>query len=142
MGRPCGGKGGQVHPEAQLIGPAEAAALASDGALLVDVRTGIRRREDGLIPEAVLVDRTRIGEDFGFASTDRLPEVMGPDQEVVVFCTSEKGSTPIVNEQVELGFGSVFHVEGGFRAWAAAGLPTIAPADVAGDCGQPLTASM
>jgi rhodanese-related sulfurtransferase len=99
----------------------------------VDVRAALRRQEDGLVPDAVLADRDRIVDDFGFASTDRLPEVMGPDQEIVVFCTSEKGSTPAVNQLVELGFDNVFHIRGGFRAWADAGLPTVPPPAAAGD---------
>lgn len=113
---------------APLVPAALAAAAVAGGALLVDTRSDAGRDSAGGLPQAVRADRTRIAEQFDLESPDRLPGVTGHDQSIVVICGSINGSQPVADELLALGFTSVVHVDGGFPAWKAAGLPTTPPA--------------
>ncbi|MFB9948686.1 rhodanese-like domain-containing protein [Rhizobium puerariae] len=107
----------------QLISPQEGATRAANGALLIDVRRLERRVENGVIAEAVVVDRTAVREVFGPDSTQSLTGPQGHEKEIIVFCSSENGSRPVVEKLSEFGYRNVFHIAGGFTAWKAAGLP-------------------
>ncbi|MFI5911909.1 rhodanese-like domain-containing protein [Dactylosporangium sp. NPDC051541] len=98
-----------------LVRPEEAARRVAAGAVLVDVRSAPRRESDGAIPGAIIGDRTKVAEEFG--STPR-------ERPIVVICGSVDGSRAVAEELLGLGFTDVVHVEGGYPAWAAAGLPT------------------
>ena len=95
--------------------PAAARDRFQQGALLIDVRRAVSRVENGVVPGSEHVEKADVAARFGDA--DR-------DQPVVVFCGSENGSRPVVEQLVELGFTDVSHIEGGYPAWREAGLPT------------------
>jgi rhodanese-related sulfurtransferase len=131
MAKPCAKpEPGEAIREIELLDPAEVAARRASGAVLVDVRGESTRRGSGIIEGAVPVDKANIDRDFSFASEERLPEIMGPDQQLIVYCSSERGSGPVAARLRELGFINVAHLRGGFPAWQAAGLP-VAPAQSA-----------
>lgn len=90
---------------------AEALRTIRDGALLIDVRSEAGRHRDGEIHEAVVVPKTDV---VSFV-TNRIAR-RNPDQKIVIFCTSVKGSQPIVEKLTEAGVDNVFDVEGGFAA--------------------------
>jgi len=97
------------------LAPAEAAEAQARGALLVDTRSDGDRRREGVIagalhvPLSVLPWRT---------------ERFGPlDRTVVVFCNDGYSSSLAAATLQELGFARATDVDGGFRAWRAAGLP-------------------
>jgi len=113
---------------APLVPAALAGAAVAGGALLVDTRSDAGRDSAGGLPQAVRADRTRVAEQFDVDSPERLPGVTGHDQSIVVICGSINGSQPVADELLALGFTSVVHVDGGFPAWKAAGLPTTPPA--------------
>ncbi|WP_433619304.1 rhodanese-like domain-containing protein [Dactylosporangium sp. CA-139114] len=96
--------------------PGEAHRRVEGGAVLVDVRSAPRRDSDGTIPGARVLDRTRVAAEIG---------IDGPDTPIVVICGSVNGSQPVAEELIGLGYTDVVHVEGGFAAWAEAGLPTV-----------------
>ncbi len=50
----------RVRAGYERIGPQEAAAAATDGALLVDIRYAALRERDGLIPGALVVERNEL----------------------------------------------------------------------------------
>ena len=114
-------------PDPTLLTPQEAAARAAAGALLVDVRRPVSREEFGVIPDATPVDRSDVANEFAVDVSGSLPALRSKDQEIVLFCSSEKGSIPGVEELVGLGFTRVRHILGGYTAWKEAGLPTTAP---------------
>lgn len=114
-----------------LLTPEEAAARVADGALLLDVRREATRRDVGTVAAAVPIDREQLDRDFGAGSPDRLPESADPARPVVLFCSSERGSGPIAEKLIELGFTDVSHVLGGFTAWKEQGLPTVEPGGTA-----------
>ncbi|WP_158703562.1 rhodanese-like domain-containing protein [Pseudonocardia dioxanivorans] len=109
---------------AALITATEAVRLVEQGAYLVDIRGERSREEDGRVPSAVVVDRRQLDRRFGRDSPDLVPEAADPSRQVIVFCSSERGSGPIAERLARLGYPFVAHIEGGFAAWQDATLPT------------------
>lgn len=108
--------------------PEEAAAAVAAGALLVDVRGERARARDGLVEQAVVVPKMTIVDRFGLRSHNRL--ALSEGQTVVVFCSSERGSSTYVPIIRSLCVSPVFGVRGGFRALALSGLfPLLPPND-------------
>ena len=105
------------------IGPAEAAALADAGALLVDTRPIAQRQQFGIIPGAVIVERNVLEWRLDPSSPHRLDVLRGPDQPIVVLCQEGYASSLAVASLALLGLTRVHDLDGGFAAWAAAGLP-------------------
>ena len=56
------------------------------GALVIDVRPADQRARDGALPGAVVVDRNVLEWRLDPASPDRIPEVTGYDQRIIVVC--------------------------------------------------------
>jgi len=101
---------------------ATADALAA-GPLLVDIRPLEVRRRDGEIPGALIVDRNVLEWRLDPASPDRLPVVRGHDQTIIIFCTEGYASSLAAAGLQEVGLVNATDLDGGFAAWAAAGLP-------------------
>ncbi|WP_433278598.1 rhodanese-like domain-containing protein [Pseudonocardia xinjiangensis] len=113
---------------APLVTAAEAARRVDAGALLVDVRSAAGRAGAGEIPGATVVDKSAVASAFDLASDTHLPAVTSLDLPIVVICGSVLGSGPSAAALLAMGFRDVVHVEGGFPAWQAAGLPVLEPA--------------
>ncbi|WP_052397982.1 rhodanese-like domain-containing protein [Streptomyces sp. NRRL F-5123] len=110
------------------LGPAEAAAAAEGGALLVDIRYGALRDRDGTIPGAAIVERNELEWRLDPEGSHRLPEIVSHELPVVVICNEGYASTLAVASLRGLGLAAVTDLTGGFQAWRAAGLP-VAPPD-------------
>ncbi|MEV0568807.1 rhodanese-like domain-containing protein [Dactylosporangium sp. NPDC050588] len=119
--------GADPYPPAPLVDAAEAGRRVTDGAVLIDVRSAPRRATDGTVPGAIIADRKRIAAEFGLDSPERHAPIVSLDTPIVVVCGSIVGSGPVAAELQARGFTNVVHVDGGFTAWAEAGLPTVAP---------------
>jgi len=111
------------------LGPAEAAAALADGALLVDIRPVELRRRDGELPGALIVDRNALEWRLAPTSSHRLAEAGDPGRVVVVVCDEGYASSLAAATLRELGLSGATDLDGGFRAWAAAGLPVSRSAD-------------
>ena len=109
----------------QLVrpGPQEAAEQVRRGALLVDTRPVEQRRRDGEIPGAVVVDRNVLEWRLDPTSPQRIAEVTGPEQTVILVCNEGYSSTLAAATLQRLGMVNATDLDGGFQAWAAAGLP-------------------
>jgi rhodanese-related sulfurtransferase len=105
------------------LDPRAAASAAAAGALLVDIRPVEVRRRDGEVPGALIVDRNVLEWRLDPASPDRLPVVRGHDQTIIVFCTEGYASSLAAAGLQEVGLVNATDLDGGFAAWAAAGLP-------------------
>lgn len=104
--------------------PAEAAARMAAGALLVDTRPVAQREADGEVPGALLVERNVLEWRLDPASDARLPQATDHDVEVIVLCNEGYASSLAADSLRALGLHRATDVVGGYRAWAAAGLPT------------------
>jgi len=93
------------------------------GALLVDTRTHEQRRERGLIPGALVIDRTVFEWRLDPASTSRIPEVGDHDARIIVVCREGYSSSLAAASLQDLGLRNATDLIGGFDAWEAAGLP-------------------
>jgi len=104
------------------VDPARARELQEAGALLVDIRPLANRSAEGEIPGAVIVERIHLEWRLAPDSEWRLPSVSA-DSTVVVLCNEGYSSSLAAADLQRLGLRNATDLEGGFRAWAAAGLP-------------------
>jgi rhodanese-related sulfurtransferase len=106
------------------LDPAGAARAQAAGALLVDTRPYAFRVAEGEIPGAVVVERNVLEWRLAPDSPWRLPAA-GPDRVVVVVCNEGYASSLAADSLRRVGVRRATDLAGGFRAWAAAGLPTV-----------------
>ncbi|GAA2135283.1 rhodanese-like domain-containing protein [Kitasatospora kazusensis] len=107
-------------------GPQEAYREAAAGALLVDIRPVAQRAREGAIPGALVVERNVLEWRLDPAGSHRIPEATGHDLRVIVVCSEGYASSLAAASLRELGLRLATDLDGGFVAWAAAGLPTTA----------------
>lgn len=105
------------------VSPAEAAAAADAGALLVDIRPISQRTADGEIPGALILERNVLEWRLDPESPYRVPEVTGPEQVVIVVCDAGFASSLAAASLQAVGLPRATDLDGGFQAWRAAGLP-------------------
>ena len=105
------------------LDPHETAAACRRGALLIDIRPTVQRRWEGEVPGALVVERNVLEWRLDPISAHRLAAVTGHDREIVVMCSEGYASSLVAATLVELGYSSAADLDGGFQAWAKAGLP-------------------
>lgn len=105
------------------LSPAETQRALAEGALLVDIRPQAQRQAEGAIPGSIVVERNLLEWRLDPQSPWRLPVVSGAGQQVIVFCSEGYTSSLAAASLQQLGLWRATDLEGGFAAWAAAGLP-------------------
>lgn len=105
------------------LDPLEAHAAVREGALLVDIRPQAQRRSEGAIPGALIVERNVLEWRFDPRSQARLPQATGYDLRVIVVCSQGYTSSLAAASLQDLGLRNATDLDGGFLAWAKAGLP-------------------
>jgi rhodanese-related sulfurtransferase len=105
--------------------PAEALHAQAGGALLVDIR-GDDQRRDGLIPGAIVLPRNSLEWRCDPASQWRHPAITRRDLHIILICHQGYQSSLAAATLQQLGLIHATDLDGGFTAWAAAGLPVIA----------------
>jgi rhodanese-related sulfurtransferase len=98
--------------------PTEAAE--ADDILMVDVRTNDERRATGVIPGSVHVARSMLEWRADPTSSTHDPSLVG--RRLVIVCAQGYASSLAAATLVELGV-DAGDLDGGFEAWAEAGLP-------------------
>ncbi len=111
----------------ERLSPKEAAAAHDDGALLIDIRPIHQRSADGEIPGALVIDRNVLEWRLDPAGPDRIPEVEGYDQPMIVFCDEGYASSLAAASLQAVGLRRATDLDGGYQAWRAAGFPTTPP---------------
>jgi rhodanese-related sulfurtransferase len=106
------------------LDPAAAARAQTAGAVLVDIRPYAFRVAEGEIPGALVVERNVLEWRFAPDSPWRLPQAR-PDAVLVVVCNEGYASSLAADALRRLGLTAATDLAGGFRAWAATGLPTV-----------------
>jgi rhodanese-related sulfurtransferase len=127
-GRRTAKTAGQLLREARAAlprrpSPAEAHAAQAQGALLIDIRGDDQRRADGLIPGALVLPRNALEWRCDPAGRWRHPAITGRDQRLILICQEGFQSSLAAAALQQLGLASATDLDGGFAAWAAAGLP-------------------
>jgi rhodanese-related sulfurtransferase len=113
----------EARARLRRLSPAEAADAQAAGALLVDTRPAAQREREGEVPGALVIERNVLEWRLDPASPDRIPEVTGHDQVVVVVCSEGYSSSLAAAMLQDMGFRNATDLAGGFQAWKAAGLP-------------------
>lgn len=106
-----------IEPRAR---PTDLAGVTARGGLVVDIRPVELRERDGLIPEALVIGRNVLEWRLDPTSPWRIPQVTGPDQEVVVFCDEGYASSLAAATLRRLGLARATDLDGGYQAWRRA----------------------
>ena len=92
-------------------------AELADGALVVDTRPVDQRRRDGELPGAVVIDRNVLEWRLDPTCPDRIPQVTGPSQRIIIVCHEGYSSSLAAATLRQLGLGRATDLVGGFQAW-------------------------
>jgi rhodanese-related sulfurtransferase len=115
----------EARTRLRRIGPDDAHAAMSLGAVLVDIRTQAQRAEQGVVPGALHVERNVLEWRFDPQSAAKLPQATGYDVQVILFCVDGYASSLAAVDLQELGLARATDLAGGFHAWEKAGLPVV-----------------
>ncbi|HEY2201086.1 MAG TPA: rhodanese-like domain-containing protein [Solirubrobacteraceae bacterium] len=111
------------------VDPAQAAGAVQAGdAVLIDIRAESQIAQDGTIPGAVVIGRNVLEWRLDPTSSRPHPQAPELDQQVIVICNEGYASSLAAVSLQELGFTRATDLDGGFKAWRAAGLPVQARA--------------
>jgi rhodanese-related sulfurtransferase len=129
--RPAGARGidkilADARGRLRRVTPDEAFREQAEGAVLIDIRPAAQRARMGEIPGSVIVERNHLEWRLDPECEARLPWVTGYDHRVIVFCEDGYTSSLAAVALQDLGLHRATDLIGGFRVWAAAGLPTAA----------------
>jgi rhodanese-related sulfurtransferase len=102
--------------------PHQALQAQRDGATLVDIRAQANRDNEGQLPGALVIERTVLEWRLDPASPDRLP-FAAYELHVILVCNDGYASSLAAATLQDLGLHRATDLDGGFRAWKAAGLP-------------------
>ena len=101
------------------VQPDELAGVVERGGLVVDTRPVELRTRDGELPGAIIVDRNQLEWRLDATSAHRVPEITGPDQQIVLVCDEGYASTLAAASLQTLGMRNATDLDGGFQAWLA-----------------------
>lgn len=106
------------------VQPAELAAIAARGGLIVDIRPSEQRRLEGELDGAIVIERNVLEWRLDPTGAHRIADVRDHDQPVVVVCSAGYASSLAAASLRDLGFEHAADLDGGYRAWATwAGRP-------------------
>lgn len=125
-----------AQAEVTNIDNAELARLAAAGAVVVDIRTEGEWKETGVIPGShLLTFFDENGRANPQAWLEKLKAVAPPGQPVVLICRSGNRTRPVsqlLDQQA--GYGKVYNVTSGIRAWAGEGRPLVPASTAVAGC--------
>lgn len=90
--------------------------------LLVDIRETEELASTGVIPGSVHAPRGMI-EFYADPTSPYHRREFGPERRVILYCASSGRSALAVKTLATLGYSRVGHLDGGLKAWTAAGQP-------------------
>ncbi len=105
------------------LGPTAARQAMTDGALVVDTRCTEQRRATGIIPGAAHIPLSVLYWRLDPASGYSDPRFDDIDRRIILVCADGYSSSLAAATLRDLGFARAGDLDGGFSAWAAAGLP-------------------
>jgi rhodanese-related sulfurtransferase len=107
----------------ERLTPEDTCRAAARGALVIDTRTDAQRQKQGELPGAIVIDRTVLEWRLDPRGPWRIPEITGPDVEVVVVCRQGYSSSFAAASLRAVGLHRATDMIGGMEAWLEAGLP-------------------
>ena len=116
----------RARTQIERFTPARAFQSVREGALLIDIRPIQQRREHGIVPQALCIERNVLEWRLDPSGAYRIPEATGHDRAVLILCQQGYASSLAAASLKAMGYQTTGDVIGGFDAWQSAGLP-IAP---------------
>lgn len=104
----------------QRIEAADVPDALRRGALLVDIRPGWQRADEGDVPGALLIERNHLEWRCDPTSDARIPEAVGDDVEWIVLCSEGYTSSLAAAALQDLGLHRATDVIGGYHALKSA----------------------
>ena len=113
----------QAKASIENLNPEEAFTEYESGvALFVDIRDSEERKASGAIPKSHHAPRGMI-EFYADPTSPYHREEFDPNRRIVLYCASGGRSALTALALRQLGYTNLAHVDGGIKAWQAAGLP-------------------
>ena len=103
--------------------PTQAHDAQSQGAIIVDLRCDADRIAEGSIPGGLPIALSVLPWRVDPESPSPDERLTSRDTTLILVCNDGFSSSLAAAELVEMGFAHTGDIEGGFRAWTAAGLP-------------------
>jgi rhodanese-related sulfurtransferase len=97
--------------------PADLEHIVRAGGLVVDIRPLRQRRCDRSMPNALVIDRNVLEWRLDPDGPDRIPELTGAGQPVVVVCDEGYASSLAAASLQRLGLWRATDLAGGYQAW-------------------------
>jgi rhodanese-related sulfurtransferase len=116
----------QARAGLDRLTPVEAYDAVRRGAVLVDTRPAVNRETEGELPGALVIERNVLEWRLDPSSSACIADA-DYDRHVVLVCNEGYASSLAAAALQQLGLRRATDMIGGFRAWRAAGLPTVAP---------------
>jgi rhodanese-related sulfurtransferase len=112
---------GEAKQRVQSLSPAQAAAeIRRRKVVLVDVRESTERAQIGSIRGSIHAPRGMLELHADPCSPYRRSE-LDPSRRVILYCASGERSALAADLLASMGYTNVAHLDGGLRAWEAAG---------------------
>ncbi len=105
------------------LSPEQARRQVDDGAILVDIRCQELRRADGVVPGSTHIPLSVLYWRLDATSGHDGPSLSDPARRVILMCAHGYSSSLAAATLQDLGCERATDIDGGFEAWAAAGLP-------------------
>ncbi len=105
------------------VEPEQARAAMRAGALLLDIRTESQRAADGVVAGSIWFARNVLEWRCDPGSEGHDARIADIGQPLIVMCAEGYQSSLAAATLQQLGFARATDLDGGFRAWRAAGLP-------------------
>ena len=103
--------------------PNEAAEAQAAGAAVVDLRCNEDRLAEGAVPGAVAVALAVLPWRVDPEAENTDSRINDPTRKMILVCNDGYSSSLAAAKLLDMGFSDVGDIDGGFRAWSAAGLP-------------------
>ncbi|MXW75812.1 MAG: rhodanese-like domain-containing protein [Acidimicrobiaceae bacterium] len=100
------------------VEPAELPEMLSAGAILVDIRPESFRQEEGVHPEAMIIERNVLEWRLDPNSEARIIDIE-PDTPIIIMCNEGYASSLAAADLVKMGFSAATDLIGGYRGWRA-----------------------
>lgn len=110
----------EARSRVEGLTPEQVADELRRGALLVDVRESEERSEAGSIPEAVHAPRGML-EFWADPASPYHRSEFDPSRRIILHCAAGARSALAADLLQQMGYRSVAHLEGGFKAWKERG---------------------
>ena len=101
------------------VEPIDLPEMLSAGAILVDIRLESNRLQEGLHPEAMVIERNVLEWRLDPSSDVRIVDIE-PDTPIIIMCNEGYASSLAAADLVEMGFTAATDLIGGYRSWRAA----------------------